>query len=70
LHWKLEPGSVEVKPKLAEALFVKALGLLSIFVSGAVVSTIQVVEAGEASVLPAPSVALTSRVCDPSERSV
>jgi hypothetical protein len=39
-------------------------------VSGAVVSTVQVVEAGEASVLPAASLALTEKVCDPSERSV
>jgi hypothetical protein len=37
-------------------------------VSGAVVSTVQVLKAGVASVSPVASVALTRKVCDPSER--
>jgi hypothetical protein len=35
---------------------------------GGVVSTVQFLKAGVASVLPAASVALTWKVCDPSER--
>jgi hypothetical protein len=35
---------------------------------GAMVSTVQVLKAGVASVLPVVSVALTWKVCDPSER--
>ena len=37
---------------------------------GAVVSIVQVKDAGDASVLPAASVARTSKVCEPSERPV
>jgi hypothetical protein len=39
-----------------------------IVVCGAVVSIVQPYAAGVASVLPAASVALTSKVCEPSER--
>jgi len=38
--------------------------------TGAAVSTVQVRVAAEASTLPAASVALTEKVCDPSERPV
>jgi hypothetical protein len=37
-------------------------------VSGAVVSTVQVLVAGVSSVLPAPSMARTRKVCSPSAR--
>ena len=72
LHWKVEPVSLEEKPKLAEALFtvLPEAGPEVMVVSGAVVSTVQVRLAGVPSVWPAASVALTWKVCEPSERSV
>ena len=66
---KLEPPTAE-KSKLAPWLFVGLVGALSICVSGATVSTVQVKLAGEASVLPAASVARTWKVCEPSARPV
>ena len=41
-HSKVEFASVEVKLKLGEALFEGSLGLAVMFVSGAMVSTVQV----------------------------
>ena len=63
LHSKLEPASVEAKPKLAEVLVVEAGGPLPIEVSGGVVSgggvIVQIWEAGVGSGLPAASRART-----------
>src|SRR3954451_25429571 len=72
-HWNVEPDSVEANAKLAELVVPVPLGPEVIDVSGAVVSagvvsTVHVRVAGEASVLPAPSVARTSNLCDPSAR--
>jgi hypothetical protein len=68
LHWKVEPLSVAEKPKLAAVDVVVPDGPELIVVSGAVVSaggasvcTVQLRVAGEASVLPAASVALTEK---------
>jgi hypothetical protein len=72
LHWKVEPLSVALKPRLALVEVVVAGGLEVIVVLGAVVSpggttasTVQLRVAGVASVLPAVSVALTEKVCEP-----
>jgi hypothetical protein len=69
LHWKLEPLSLEEKPKFAVVDIVVPEGPATIEVLGGVVSpsarTVQVRLAGEASVLPAASVALTAKVCEP-----
>jgi hypothetical protein len=62
-HSKLEPVSPALKVKVAAVSAVSASGPVSIAVSGAAVSTVQVRLAGEASVLPAASVARTSKVC-------
>ena len=70
LHWKVEFASLEEKSKLGEALLDWLVGLVSMVVSGATVSTVQVVEGGEASVLPAASVAFTEKVWGPSLRPV
>jgi hypothetical protein len=43
---KLEPPSVEVKEKLAPVAFVGSLGCAVMFVSGAVVSYVNVSDAG------------------------
>jgi hypothetical protein len=72
-HWNVEPLSDEEKPKVAESLVDVPDGPELIVVSGAVVSgggtsTVQVRLAGEASVLPAASVARTSNVCEPFAR--
>jgi hypothetical protein len=70
LHWKVEPLSVELKPRLALVAVVVSEGLEVIVVLGAVVSTggggvtactAQPRVAGVASVLPALSVALTEK---------
>ena len=61
-HSKLEPLSFELNVKLGAVLLDGSAGLESIVVFGAVRSTVQVEPAGEASVLPAASVARTSKV--------
>jgi hypothetical protein len=66
-HSNLAPAS-EVKEKLALLELVLGSGPLTIAVSGAAESTIQVKEAGLASVLPAESFARTMNVCEPSAR--
>ncbi len=58
----MAPASREEKVNSALATVIVPEGPESIVVSGAVVSTVQVVEGGEASVLPAASVALTEKV--------
>jgi hypothetical protein len=60
-----------VPPKVGVLLLVVPLvGLVIVGAAGAVASTVQVRLAGVASVLPAASVALTQKVCEPSERLV
>ena len=54
----------------APVALVGSLGCAVIVVFGAAVSTVQVKEAGVGSVLPAASVARTSKVCEPSARPV
>src|SRR5436305_2280081 len=61
-HWNVEPGSEEWNVKAGVALPSSAGGAESIVVSGAVRSIVHVKEAGVASVLPAGSVARTSKV--------
>ena len=62
LHWKVEPGSLEEKPKLGEGLVVVPVGPEVIVVSGGVVSTVNVRVAGKASTLPVLSTARTLKV--------
>jgi hypothetical protein len=69
LHWKLEPLSVAVNAKLALVEVVVPDGPELIAVSGALVTaggceddTVQARGAGDASVLPAASVAFTEKV--------
>jgi hypothetical protein len=66
-HVKLEPVSVEWKLKVAVVLAEFAAGAESITVSGGVVSVliVHVYESGDASVLPARSIARTWNVCEP-----
>src|SRR5207302_1357798 len=66
LHSKLEPVSLELKEKLGVVLLEGSLGCAVIEVLGAAVSIVQVWLAGVASVLPAWSVARTSKVWLPS----
>src|SRR5947208_4304862 len=61
-HSKVEPGSLELKVNVGVASLSSAGGAESIVVFGAVRSTVQVRLAGVASVLPAGSVARTSKV--------
>jgi hypothetical protein len=69
-HWKVEPLSLELKSRLALVEAVVPAGPELIVVSGAVVSagggveacTVQLRVAGEASALPAASVAFTAKV--------
>ena len=58
------PASVEPNVNVALVLLTEPVGPAVIVVSGATVSTVHVREAGEASVLPAASVARTWKVCD------
>ena len=58
-HSKVDPVSVEVKLKLALVEFVGLVGVAVIVVSGAARSTVQVKDAGVASVFPAGSIART-----------
>jgi hypothetical protein len=69
-HSKLEPPSVEVNEKLAPVALVGSLGCAVIDEFGAALSTVQVKDAGDASVLPAASIARTSKVWEPSPRPV
>jgi hypothetical protein len=73
-HWKLEPPSLEKREKLAAVEEVVPDGPEEIEVWGGVVSgvasTVQVRLAGEASVLPAASVALAEKVCEPEAREL
>ena len=72
LHWKVEPLSLELKLRLAVVEVVVPEGPELIVVSGAAVSaaacTVQLRVAGEASVLPAASVALTEKAWEPMAR--
>ena len=65
-HSKLVPPSGELNAIVALSDPSTALGPLSITVSGATVSTVQVTLAGLASTFPAASIARTSNVCEPS----
>ncbi len=65
-HSKVEPPSLAVKEKSAFAELLGSLGCAVIVVFGAAVSIVQVKLAGDASVLPAASVARTSKVWEPS----
>src|SRR5688572_14383579 len=70
-HPNLEPGSFEEKAKLALVAVVVPLGpLASRVVWGALASTVQVWLTGASVVLPAASVARTSKVCSPLARPV
>ena len=68
LHSNVEPPSVEVNVNVGVLSLVVPSGGDVIVVFGAAVSTVNVRDAGVASVLPAASVARTSNVCDPSVR--
>src|SRR5919106_1377797 len=70
LHSKLEPPSVAVNEKLGSVSLEGSDGAAVMFVFGAVRSIVQVCDAGVASVLPAASVARTSKVCEPADRLV
>jgi hypothetical protein len=71
-HWKAEPLSLELKLKLAFLELVVLPGPELIEVLGGVVSaaevTLQLRVAGEASVLPAASVAVTENAWEPTAR--
>jgi len=73
LHSKVDPASVEENVNEADVLLTVPEGPESMAVFGGVVSgggavlTVQERVAGVASVLPAASVALTEKVCVPSE---
>ena len=69
-HSKVEPPSEELKEKLGAVTFDGSLGWAVIVVFGAAVSIVQVKLAGDASVLPAASVARTWKVCEPWLRPV
>ena len=70
LHSKVDPDSLELNSKAAAFSVIVPLGPESIVVSGAVMSrsTVKVRVAGEASTLPAPSVARTEKVWEPLAR--
>ena len=77
LHSKVLPASEEEKANVALFCFMVPEGPESMVVSGGVVScggggtfTVKVLEAGVAFTLPAPSFALTSKVCGPLGRFV
>src|SRR5687768_1514289 len=65
-HWKVEPGSSAENSKSGVGSLDGSDGVASSVVSGAVVSTVQACCAGVPSVVPAPSVARTSKVWGPS----
>ena len=66
-HSNVAPASEE-KVNVAVSSLVGPEGPECMVVWGAVVSTVQVLKAGVVAVLPVASVALTWKVCDPSER--
>ena len=68
-HWKLEPASFAENSKVGVVSFDGSAGTTEKDESGATVSTVHVCEAGEASTLPAASMARTSNVWLPSGRS-
>jgi len=68
-HWKVAPDSL-VKLKLGTLLLLGLAGEAVMPAVGAAVSIVQLYVAGVASVLPAVSVALTSKVCKPSATPV
>ena len=77
LHSKVEFASLEEKANVAVFSLVVPEGPEFMAVSGEVVScggggtfAVKVLEAGVASTLPTPSLALTSKVCGPLERFV
>jgi hypothetical protein len=70
LHSNVEPLSLEVKSNEAVVAVVGSAGADEIVVFGAVTSTVHVYAAGVASMLPAKSVARTSKVCEPSASAV
>ena len=65
-HSSVEPASVEVNENVGVESVVVPVGPDVMVVSGAVVSTVKARLAGEASTLPAASIARTSNVCGPS----
>ena len=69
-HSNVEPPSLELKPKSASVELAGSLGCDVIVVFGGPVSSDHVKLAGVGSVLPAGSVARTSKACDPSARPV
>jgi hypothetical protein len=70
LHSNVEPGSLELNEKLGSASLSGSGGDAVIVVSGSVRSIVQAWVAGVASVFPAKSVALTSKVCEPAASPV
>ena len=68
-HSKLAPGS-ELKVKVGVGSLVRPEGPESMLTTGAVVSTVQLKDAGVPSVLAAWSIALTSKEWLPSARPV
>jgi hypothetical protein len=65
-HSKVEPGSLELKVKVADVLDVVPVGPDVIVVCGAAELIVQVSESGVASSLPDGSLAHTLKVCFPS----
>ena len=61
----MESVSLEENSKLGEALLVRQQACCLWWCRERIVSTVQVQLAGVASVLPAASVALTEKVCEP-----
>ena len=66
MHSKEPPAPAPEKAKEAELELEGSLGWLSIVVSGAAVSIVQVKLAGVGSTLPAASIARTEKVWEPS----
>ena len=70
LQLNVVPVLLDVKPNVALVALVGFAGAAVIAVSGAVVSTTHVKDAGLGSMFPAESMARTSNVCEPSESPV
>ena len=68
LHWKVEPVLELVNEKLADVELVGFAGCAVIVTVGALVSIVHVLEA--LPVLPAGSVAVTVKVCEPAVRAL
>src|SRR5262249_54442877 len=64
-HWNVEPDSSDVKHQVGVASLLGDGAGTEVVGFGMIVSTVKVCEAGEGSVLPAASVARTSKVCEP-----